>query len=299
MIVCCGYLNLDLSVRVLALPEDGARLQATAIERQPGGMAANAASAAAAFGAPVQFVGAVGDDRDGQLLVDDLTARGIETETVALDRVTTVCLVLVTPDGQRAIISQDDAVSTADIARAYELAAAAHGLLYLDGYRWPAAADVLPERGQALRPIVVTDLDGCETLAGLLAAGEIADHLVCSRSHLAGLVAPRSPEQVAKELVDRFRTVVVLTDGAHGWWALEPAGEHRGAGIPIEAIDTTGAGDAFCGAYVAELLRGADVEHAAQLANAAAALSTTGPGARGGLTDRHKAEALLADQAGL
>jgi sulfofructose kinase len=298
VIVCCGYLNLDLSVRVPALPEDGARLQATAIERQPGGMAANAASAAAAFGAPVQFVGAVGDDLEGQLLVDDLTARGIEAQAVARDRFTTICLVLVTPNGQRAIISQDDALTAADMAYAYDLAAAASGVLYLDGYRWPVAAEVLPGRDHA-RPIVVTDLDGCETLEGLLAAGEIADHVVCSRSHLARLVAPRSPEQVVKELVDRFGTVVVLTDGAHGWWALEPAGEHRGSGIPVDVVDTTGAGDAFCGAYVAELLRGAEVQGAARLANAAAALSTTGPGARSALADRRKAEALLADQADL
>lgn len=299
MIVCCGYLNLDLSVRVSALPENGARLQATAIERQSGGMAANAASAAATFGAPVQFVGAVGGDRDGQLLVDDLTARGIEVATVVRDRMTTICLVLVTPDGQRAIISQDDAVNNADIARAHEIAAAANGLLYLDGYRWPAASDVLPARRQVGRPMVVTDLDGCETLEGLMAAGETADHLVCSRSHLAQLTAPRSPEQVAKEFVDRFGTVVVLTDGALGWWALEPGGEYRGAGIAVKTIDTTGAGDAFCGAYIAELLRGAAVEHAAQLANAAAALSTTAIGARGGLADRRTAETLLADQVAL
>lgn len=294
MIVCCGYLNLDLSVRVPALPEDGARVQMASLERQPGGMAANVASAAAAFGAPVQFVGAVGPDRDGQLLVDDLAARGIDVHAVARDRATTLCLVVVTPDGQRAIISQDDAVTTTDIALAHQLAARSHGVLYLDGYRWPAAGEVLPERGKADQPLVVTDLDGCDTVEGLWMAGKTADHLVCSRSHLLGLIAPESPERVAEKLVDHLGTVVVLTDGHRGWWALGPDGAHCGPGLAVDVVDTTGAGDAFCGAYAAELLRGADVEHAADMANAAAALSTTGLGARGGLVDRRAAEELLA-----
>lgn len=298
MIVCCGYLNLDLSVRVPALPQDGVRLQAAAVERQPGGMAANVASAAAAFGAQVQFVGAIGDDGDGRVLVDDLAVRGIDVHAVARGRITSVCLILVTPDGQRAIISQDDSVTTADVARAYELAVGSHGLLYLDGYRWPAAVEVIPKRSQSGRTLVVTDLDGCETREGLWAAGATAAHLLCSRSHLLQLVAPESPEQVARRLVDRFGTVVLLTDGPRGWWALDPDGEHRGPGLAVDVVDTTGAGDAFCGAYVAALVQGANVPEAAAVANAAAALSTTSPGARGRLVDRRTAEALLAEQAG-
>ena len=293
MIVCCGYVNVDLSVRVPRLPSDGARVQATAMERQAGGMAANAAAAAAAFGAEVAFVGTVGDDPDGRWLVDDLADRGIDVTGVASDRRTTHCLVLVAPDGQRAIISEDDHLRPADLRSAYDRAAATAGVLYLDGYRWPAAATVLNAGGS--RPVIVSDLDGCESLDGLHAAARTVDHLLCSRSHFAQLVGTPAAEDVARVLARDAGTAVVLTDGARGWWAVAGGQERSGAALPVEAVDTTGAGDAFCGAYLAEIERGAGVFDAARAANAAAALSTTGAGARDRLARREEIDALLSE----
>jgi sulfofructose kinase len=290
VIVCCGYLNLDLSVRVPALPSDGARVQATAVDRQPGGMAANVAAAAARFGGEVAFVGAVGDDPDGRWLAEQLAASGVDVSGLARDRMTTVCLVLVAPDGQRAIISQDDAIVATDIDAAYERAAG--GLLYLDGYRWPLAATRIPVAGGS-RPVIVTDLDGCATVDGLEAAVRTVDHALCSRSHFAELVASSEPESVARELADRWDTTMVLTAGAAGWWAVSGHDEFEEAAHDVAVVDTTGAGDAFCGAYLVELAQGRDPVDAARLANAAAALSTTAVGARAGLVDRQQAVELL------
>jgi len=291
MIVCCGYINVDLSVRVPRLPADGARVQATAMERQAGGMAANAAAAAAAFGAEVAFVGAVGDDPDGRWLARELADRGIDVSGLAGDRMTTHCLVLVAPDGQRAIISEDDHLDSADLRRAYDRAVDGAGLLYLDGYRWPAAEVALPSGGD--RPVIVSDLDGCESLDGLHAAARTVDHLLCSRSHFAHLVESQDAEGVARALARDTSTAVVLTDGSRGWWAVAGGEERSGKALSVEVVDTTGAGDAFCGAYLAEVEGGADVFEAARAANAAAALSTTGAGARSRLARREEVDALL------
>jgi sulfofructose kinase len=292
VIVCCGYLNLDLSVRVPALPSDGARVQATAVVRQPGGMAANVAAAAARFGGEVAFVGAVGADPDGRWLAEQLVASGVDVTDLAQDRLTTVCLVLVAPDGQRAIISQDDAVVAADIDKAFQRASYDGGLLYLDGYRWPLAATRIPPVSRS-RPSIVTDLDGCETVDGLEAAVRTVDHALCSRSHFAELVGTSDPEADARELADRWNTTLVLTSGAQGWWAVTRHDEFEEPAHDVVVVDTTGAGDAFCGAYIVEIQQGRDPVDAARVANAAAAISTTAVGARAGLADRQQAVELL------
>lgn len=287
MIVCCGYVNLDVSVQLPVLPSDGARVQATAIDRYPGGMAANVANAVARFGAPVAFVGAVGDDPDGRWLVDDLEAQGIEVTDLAQDRSTTLCLILVTPDGQRAILSEDDRVTAADVGRAHARAAASGGLLYLDGYRWPAATEAIAtDVARNGRAVVVTDLDGCADGDGLTAALRTADHVLCSRSFFADLAATRDPADTAARLSLEHATTILLTDGADGWWATAADEQWSGPGLEVDVVDTTGAGDAFCGAYLAELHDGAAVPDAAAVANAAAALSTRANGARAGLVDR-------------
>jgi sulfofructose kinase len=291
VIICCGYLNLDISVRLPVLPTDGSRVQATAIERQPGGMAANVASAAARFGAPVGFVGAVGDDADGRYLVEDLAAQHIGVEDVVRDRATTLCLILVTPDGQRAILSEDDQVTQADVRAAHTRAVASEGILYLDGYRWPEAADTIA--GEPRRATVVTDLDGCVGAVGLDAAMRCADHVLCSQSYFAELTASDKPRDTALHLAGQHDTTVVLTDGAKGWWATANGRQSTAAGFEVAVVDTTGAGDAFCGAYLAEIHRGKAVHVAAGRANAAAALSTRALGARAGLVDRAAAIELL------
>ena len=290
MIICCGYVNLDVSVQLPTLPDDGARVHASAIERHPGGMAANVANAAARFGIEVGFVGAVGDDPDGRWLLADLRAEGIDVTGVAVDRTSTLCLILVTPDGQRAIVSVDDAVTPADVGRAHARAASAGGLLYLDGYRWPAAAEAITaDAATTGRATVVTDLDGCPDRDGLEAAMRAADHVLCSRDVFAQLAATADATSAAVQFADQHDTTVVLTAGADGWWATAAGRQWSGGGIEVEVVDTTGAGDAFCGAYIAELHAGAPVPEAAAVANAAAGLSTRAIGARDGLVDRRTA----------
>lgn len=292
MIAAVGYANLDLLVRVPNLPGSGDRVHATSMERTPGGMAANAAAAAARFGAEVAFVGAVGDDRDGALLLESLTVHGVDVGSTATDRWTSTAVVLVAPDGQRAILSQDDAVGPGEIQRALDrLVAAGGGLLYLDGYRWPWAADLLCERDP--RVAVAVDVDGMADPAALPSAAAVADHLIASRSHLAALLSPQDVETTAHALAQVHRVHVIVTAGERGWWMTDGRSTSEGPALDVDVVDSTGAGDAFCGAYLAGLDGGARPHEAARLAAAAAALSTTGQGARAALATRAQAQMFM------
>ncbi|MYU17699.1 carbohydrate kinase family protein, partial [Streptomyces sp. SID8361] len=144
MIVFCGYANIDLTVGVPALPAPGDRVQATAIRHGHGGMAANASAAAARAGADAWFAGVVGPDPGSTAFLAALAADGVRTDWTARTGTLTTAVVLLTPDGERAVISQDDELDARHITRTVRAAREAGAdWLYLDGYRFPEAAAAL------------------------------------------------------------------------------------------------------------------------------------------------------------
>ncbi|WP_051342778.1 carbohydrate kinase family protein [Pseudonocardia spinosispora] len=288
MIVFCGYANRDQTVSVPALPGEGARVQATSIHEQDGGMAANAAVAAARVGADVRFAGVLGPDPRSTRFLDALTRDGIDVRWTPRTGTLTTAIVLLTPDGERVVISQDDDLDTERVAAVFDLAAAeGAGWLYLDGYRFPSAEAVLHGRPG---PTVVVDLDGCEGVPAVEAALSLAGHAVIGRSLALDIVGG---DEALAGLARAHQVQLIVTDGPKGWTLFGPdGGRHSGAALAVSAVDSTGAGDCFVGVYCAELDRGADPVSAAAFASVAAGLSCTRYGARDGLPDR---QAVLAE----
>jgi sugar/nucleoside kinase (ribokinase family) len=288
MIVFCGYANLDLTVRVPELPGVGARVQATEVSERDGGMGANAAVAAARVGGHARFAGVVGSDTRGEEFLRALARDGVDVSLTTRTGRLTTAVVLLTPDGERAIISQDDELTIARIVDVYATAGA--DWLYLDGYRFPAAHAALRSTGRP-RAKVFVDLDGCAGPAAATAALELACHAVVGRALAARLIGGDGEVADAARV---HRVHLIVTDGARGWTLYEPdGGRHDGAALPVTVVDTTGAGDCFAGTYCAELDRGAEPVAAARFASAAAGLSCTRPGARDGLPERHAVLAVL------
>lgn len=289
MILFCGYANIDVIVRVPSLPGEEPRLHATSIERMHGGTGANAAVAAARAGARVGFGGALGAGAEDREFLAQLEADGVDTSWTHTDAFVSTAVVMVTPDGERVVISQDDALDAERVARGVsrlvnEAAGSASGQsawLYLDGYRWPYSAQVI-RAGDPQRTLkIFVDLDGCESLEAARTALGAADHLVMGRTQLASLFP--EGEQDPALLAWQHGTVVVVTDGPRGWELATPGGELvRGEAMTVTAVDSTGAGDCFCGVYLTGLQEERTPLEAARRAAAAAALSCTVPGARGG-----------------
>ncbi|MEV0280240.1 carbohydrate kinase family protein [Streptomyces sp. NPDC050610] len=288
MIVFCGYGNSDLTVNVPVLPGAGDRVQALGIERHDGGMGANAAAAAARMGADARFAGVVGPDALSTAFLDGLGADGVDVAWTSRRGRLTTAVILVTPDGERSIISEDDDVTESHVAEVVRrCTAAGGGWLYLDGYRFPWAAALL-DGATGVRTVV--DLDGCESAEAARAALSAAEHAIIGASQAEHLLGP----DLAAAAVSH-RTHLLVTDGARGWRLHTPAGDTRaGAAIDIQVRDATGAGDCFVGSYLAELERGAEPAAAASFAAVAAGLSCTGPGARESQPDRDAVAAYLA-----
>ena len=267
-VVFCGYANLDVVGRVPRFPAPDERVHATAIDQLPGGMGANAAVAAARAGAPTVFAGVVGTDPASDLFLAQLDFEGVDTGWTDRSGYLSTAIVLVDGAGRRSVVSQDDALDAAHVARtADRLAELGGGLLYLDGYR----AAQLPA---AARPGVqlAVDLDGCEDPDLARAALAAADHVVVGRTRLTELLglspADRGP-----------RTTLVVTDGPAGWQLTGPDDTASGAALAVDVVDDTGAGDCFVGTHLAGLAAGLSPREAATRAGAAASHSCTQEGA--------------------
>ncbi len=290
-LLVAGYLTVDVAAHVPAVPGFDERVTAGRVERSSGGMAANAACAAATLGTDVRFFGQAGTGALGDESLAALTGAGVDTEGIArVPDGDTFCLIFIGPDGARSIVSESLAFDweRADAALARGAAAALH----VDGYRLgDGCVRAAAARAQGLRTSI--DLDGAEA-----PSWEALEHAAPAFSIVflnrgVAEVAGRDPQRAAEGLVTAGAEAACVTLGADGIVVADAEGSTHLSGLHVDAVDTTGAGDVFAGAFLHRVLEGAPAREAAGFANAAAALSTTALGARGLLPDRASVLGLL------
>ena len=296
MIAVLGSVNLDIVVPVDRHPSPGETVLGGDRADLPGGKGANQAVAAARLGRAVGFVGRVGADAAGRMLRAALEDAGVDLRHLREDAEAPsgVALIAVAPSGENTIIVSPGAnarVGPDDVEAARELlAGAAVTLLQLEVPEEAIAAAVRASGGTVvLNPAPARAVDP-RVLADV-------DVLVPNRLELGLLAAAPAPRD-AGQAVGLARTVrgrgsVVVTLGADGAVVVEPDRVERVPAPEMEAMDTTGAGDAFCGALADALARGAALVEAARWAVAAAALSVTMPGAQGGLPTAQQVRSLV------
>jgi len=289
-----GSLNLDLVVRVARLPGPGETVTGSDVFRNPGGKGANQAVAAARLGRRVAMVGCAGDDPAGRELLGSLTDAGVDTARVRVvgGVPSGTAFITVGEDGENQIVVSPGAnarLTAADIdAAGAALEAAAVTLLQLEVPVEAVAAAAGAAAGRVvLNPAPVRDLPD-----DLLAK---VDVLVPNRVELAQLAGARPPETVedAAELAGRLPArAVVVTLGADGALVVAEGRVTHVPSVPVRPVDTTAAGDAFCGGLADALAGGAALEEAASRAVRVAAAACLRPGAQASLPTPADLEAL-------
>jgi ribokinase len=280
-----GSLNLDLVVRVPRLPGPGETVSGDDVFRNPGGKGANQAVAAARLGRRVAMVGRVGDDDAGRQLLGSLEDDAVDTAQVrALAGVPSgTALITVDADGENQIVISPGAnarLTPDDVAAAgAALDAAAVTLLQLEVPLAAVAAAARAAPGTVvLTPAPVRALP--EELLGLV------DVLVPNRVELAQLAGGPLPKTVdaAVGLAGRLAArAVVVTLGADGALVVTDGQASHVPAVPVRAVDTTAAGDAFCGGLADALAAGAGLQDAARRAVRVAAAACLRPGAQASL----------------
>jgi len=302
-LVVVGSLNMDSVSEVPALPRPGETVLAVRSSRTPGGKGANQAVSAARHGAAVAMVGCVGDDRDGADLLSSLAAEAVDTSAIRVRarRPTGAAQVIVAADGSNCIVVAAGAnaeLTSADVDSVLgDLRPADVVLIQLEipiGTAMAAARTAAgagarvvlnPAPAQALPAELIRDVDvlvpNLTELVALTGGG-------------AGDLLAQAPARARALAGDRS---AIVTLGEHGALVVDRGEATRVPAPRVDAIDTTGAGDAFCGSLASELLRGRPLLYAAIVAVQVGALATTRRGALSGLPRRSEIAGVIAGAA--
>jgi ribokinase len=288
VIVVVGSLNRDYVCTVDRLPGPGETRLGTELTLWCGGKGGNQAVAAARLGVElgvgVAMVGAVGDDADGEALLEGLRDAGVEVSDVAVrsDVRSGAALITVADDGENAIV----------VAQGANRYVEATGVLAaLQGH----APSVVVVQGELPAPVVAAAIGEAErlgvrpvlNLAPVIELDEsvirLCNPLVVNEREagalLGGIGSEPDLESAALALAARARSVVV-TGGARGAWTATGSRVDHVPSRPATVVDTTGAGDAFTGALAVGLALGHGLTPAATWGAAVAAYSVGRPGAQ-------------------
>ncbi|TVQ57527.1 MAG: ribokinase [Rhodobacteraceae bacterium] len=275
---------LDLVYEVEAIPASGEEAVVTGFARAPGG-GFNAMAAARRSGLPATCGCRVGTGPFADVVAEGLAAEGIDTALPRLpDRDQGVCVVLVEPSGERSFVHHDGAESRIADADLAALDLAAFGWTILSGYmlHYPAGRDALARWlwREAAIPCLLFDpspLAAALPAEALRAALGRAAWVSANVAEAAALTGLADPAEAAARLADGRPTDggAVVRAGAAGCVVAAGGRVTPVPGFAVDPVDTTGAGDAHLGAFVAALADGAEPVAAARYANVAAALSTT------------------------
>jgi ribokinase len=275
-----GSANLDLVARAARLPRPGETVRGTDFAEHPGGKGLNQAVAAARAGAAVKFIGALGDDAAGRSLRAELGAAGIDTAGVSdSTRPTGRAMITVDERGENSIVVVAGANEDVDVAA---LPSCRVLLVQLE-VPITTVATALRLARAAGTATVLNPAPAAPLAADLLA---LVDVLVPNEHELDGLGR-------ADDLLGTGVGAVVTTLGAAGVRVVTHDQEWHVAAFAVEPVDTTGAGDAFCGALAARLAAGDALDAAVRVGAAAGALATTRPGAVPSMPSASEIETLL------
>jgi ribokinase len=297
-VVVIGSANIDLVVRVPALPRPGETVAGGTFRRVGGGKGANQAVAAARAGGAVTFVAKLGDDEFGTASLAAYEAEGVDTSRItrAPGCPTGVAFILVDDRGENAIAVADGAngrLAPADVDAAHDAIATADVVLVqlevpIETCRHAIALAAGLGRRVILNPAPARELD-----AELLAQVAVITPNETEAERLTGMHV--SDEASAAAAAARLRSqgpaAVVLTLGPRGCLVAADGPPSEVAGHPVTAVDTVAAGDVFNGCLAVALAEGHALLTAAAFANTAAAIAVTRHGAQDSAPRRAEIEA--------
>ncbi len=265
-VLVVGSANLDLVATTARHPAPGETLIGHDYSEHPGGKGLNQAVAAARAGSPTRFVGAVGRDDAGQTLTRVAGEAGVDTSEVAVVDVSTGrALILVSDSGENSIVVVPGAneLCPEGAARAGEVVLA----------QLEVPLDTVESTFRSAREV------GATTVLNPAPARPLPPELL----DLVDIIVPNEHELDllggVSGLLERGVGTVVVTLGAEGARVHTSEGAVDIPTLAVDAVDTTGAGDTFCGYLASGLASGLPLESAARRGCLAAALSTTRSGA--------------------
>lgn len=298
-----GSLNIDMTISVPHFNQPGESLTGTGLAIYTGGKGGNQAIASARLGAPVSFIGCLGNDANGRMYRDVLVEEGVDVSGIHMtDKVPSgMAFIEVVPSGENRIAVAQGANDLLDdvVVRGME-AAIADCDIFMCQLENPASAicegiRLAKKHGCTviLDPAPARPLDG-EVLA-------LCDYITPNETELE-ILAGMSVDTVetavaaARTLIEKGAKAVINKRGKAGALLITRDDAVMYPGFTVKAVDTTAAGDSFNAGFGVGLAMGKDIESAIRLANAVGAISTTCPGAQAAMPKLEDVEAFIEAQ---
>ncbi|GAB3027144.1 ribokinase [Bowmanella dokdonensis] len=293
-----GSINWDHCYRLTHFVRPGETLTSSAYQRNLGGKGANQSAAAARAGATVRHIGAIGlGDSSILSLMKEI---GIDTggiNELAVDA-TGHAIIQINQDGENAIIlhpGTNRALSADWIDRQLATAVSGDWLLMQNETNLIRETAALARKRGLKVAFNPAPMDKDLTLALL----EKLDLLIVNEVELQDLTGTDELETALVQIRQQAPELAVLvTLGAKGACYQDPQQREQVSACPVQAVDTTAAGDTFIGFFLASRVQGAAISDSLKLAGAAAALCVSRPGAIPAIPTRQEAEQFLLGQAG-
>lgn len=294
-LIMVGHAALDRVYRVESFPREPTKVRAIESIEVGGGMAANAAVAAARLGAKVELWSRVGDDNSGAIIKAGLKADRVDTRYVESfeGARTSTSAIIVDDRAERLIVGmRDTSMPSGTSWLPLERLTGADAVLA--DLRWIEATRVVFEQARkaGVRTILDADLGAREALSEILA---LCDYAIFSAPALREHIREGDDSARLAQVLTSGPSYVGVTLGADGYrWRDRTGAAGMLPGFRVDAVDTTGAGDAFHGAFALFLAEGLNREDCARRASAVAAMKCSRLGSRAGLPTRAELDAFLA-----
>lgn len=300
-IVVVGSVNTDMVVKSARIPAPGETVTGGQFVMAAGGKGANQAVAAARLGAEVTLVAKVGQDMFGDQAIDNYRREGIRTDCILRDpqHATGVALILVDGRGENLISvasGANHALTPEEIAKAADRIRAADALMLQLEIPMETVCQAARLAAEAGVPVILDPAPAAPLADGLL---QNVTYLTPNESEAEGLTGIRvtdeaSAERAARQLLAAGARNVIVTLGAKGALLVTPERSLLVPSQPIQAVDTTAAGDAFNGGLAWALGRGLKLDEAIHWACLTGGLSATQLGAQPSLPTREALERFAA-----
>lgn len=304
-VLCLGVVVADIFVPPLErLPAAGELVATGEFLVQPGGCAANVALGLAALGVPASVSGRVGQDTFGELLVGDLSKRGVDTSSlvraVGAHTSTTVILPVTGEDRRYIHTFGANAAFTIDDVPQDVLSAAK--VIYVGGYLMLPALKQGPlvavlNEARARGATVVLDVAvpaGTESpLASLESLLPLADYFVPNVDEARAITGEREPRKQADRLMASGAQRVLIKLGERGTYVRSGGHEFEMPAPAVNAVEPSGAGDAFAAGLMVGIQEGWDIERMVRFANVTGASACTALGSWNGVFSRAQAQEFL------
>jgi ribokinase len=299
-VLVAGSINTDLVAQVRKAPEAGETVTGSSFAVFGGGKGANQAFAAARSGAATAMLGALGRDDFGRQRLADLAAEGIDTGSVATTdgAASGVALIVVDETGQNRIAYVPGATSTVTAEEAVAGLRRVRPRVLLTTLELPAPAlAALYREARSVGATIVTNATPEPSQGRELATS--ADILIVNETEASELLSLEGADHdwanVAGSLLALGPKAAIVTMGAAGAMVVGGGISEHLPAPKVEVVDSTGAGDAFCGAFAARLADGADLLTAACAGVVAGSIAVTKAGAQPSMPRRDEIERKLGE----